>query len=221
MDFPLTVAVAQAKMTENIPRVSPCVCVLSAFVLTLFTDVHPTHFCWMGVQLLSREHSARSLLQHIFPHQWNSDNAMNGHGPWGCQQCAATSAVVPLCLLTQNRGTAQAVKVSQGHRISRSSCQECSSPVHQKTRVQETKYRRDTFFPKRSHGFLPDPVSLWKIHGVLSYQRYQRSTQTRFSTFLLIMHDILRSAVCLWWCKMLRSHYNNAQGDYFLISIIT
>lgn len=46
-------------------------------------------------------------------------------------------------------------------------------------------------------------------------------TQTRFSTFLLIMRGILKSAVCLWWCKMLRSHYNKARGDYFLISIIT
>lgn len=46
-------------------------------------------------------------------------------------------------------------------------------------------------------------------------------TKTRFSTFLLIMHGILKSAVCLWWCKMLRSHYNKARGDFFLISIIT
>ena len=41
-------------------------------------------------------------------------------------------------------------------------------------------------------------------------------TKTRFSTFLLIMHGILKPAVCLWWCKMLRSHYSKAWGDYFL-----
>lgn len=213
MRSPLAAALRQAKITESIPRE-----LHMWFFLHLywhwFTGVHPIHFCWVGVQLLSRKHSARSLLQQLLSHQWISDSAMNGH--------EVVSTVQPRLQGSFGLRTGAQPRQSRSPRISRGSCQECSLPVHQKTKVQEDQVKmRYLFFPK-DHMFFSTGSS-FTVEDTWCSPLPETSTpaQTRFSTFLLIMHGILKSAVCLWWCKMLRSHYNKARGDYFLISIIT
>lgn len=217
MHFPLAVALTQAKITESIPREVH----LCGFI-SICTDTG-VHWCSPYSFLLggsaAAEQEALSKVTPTAPPLTPMDQWQCHEWTWSCQHCVATSAVVPRCLWTQNRGTAQAVKVC--HRISRGSCQECSLPVHQK-RVKEDQVKMRYLFPKRSHGFF----STWSNFTVEDtwcppLPETSTPTQTRFSTFLLIVHGILKSAVCLWWCKMLRSHYNKAWGDYFLISIIT
>lgn len=215
MHSPLAVALTQAKITESIPRGNPCVCFYLHLYWLWFTDVHPINFCWMRVQLLSREHSqghscSPSSVTMTVP-EWAQPmrfSALQPHLQWSHFAFGLRAEAQP--------------RQPRSPKATGSAGAAVRTAVHQCIKRQECRSGKDEipFFQKITW------LSTWSSFTVEDtwcplLPETSTPTQTRFSTFLLIMHDILKSAVCLWWCKMLRSHYNKAPGDYFLISIIT
>lgn len=81
---------------------------------------------------------------------------------WSYLHHAARSAMVPHCLLIQNRGTDQAAKVSQGHSISRGGLSGMQFMDASKDKSTGDQVKISYLFSKRSYVFLPDPISLWR-----------------------------------------------------------
>lgn len=204
---------AQVKITESIPReVHVCVFIslctdTGSVVFTLLVCAGWECSCWAGSPLASRTVTM----------PW----ADTAHEVVSTAQPRLQWSHVAFWLRTEAQP-----RQSRSPKATRSAGAAVRSVVYQCIKRQECRrsskdevlffffFQKITWFSSWSN-FIVEDTWCPPLPETLT------PTQTRFSTFFLIMHGILKSAVCLWWCKILRSQYNKAPGDYFLISITT